>query len=1170
MNTTTNLGLLKPEYSDVADIKDINDNMDTLDGIIGALPEGATVQEQIDDINDEIGNTALPTTAQTLTGAIAEHETDLGTKLNKNQGSGNSGKVMVVDEDGEIIPTDFPSTPIDDTKGIGDTDFVWSADKDAKEVLKIDGTKANTESAFTYKETYGSVVEFDDGVSEAVKQMRIDIAPLQDLHGYNHPWVGGAGKNLLGLNMITTASTYTTITSITNGVKISNSQSATYRATLTPTATTLGLVNGQTYTFSAHAKVISGAAILSFRRTSDNGIIVQSNALTSGEGDLSVTYTYDSSVPSYASMFCTFTSSLTGEVEYTNIQIEKGSSATAYEPYSNICPISGWTGANVTRTGKNLLGYSNSTGGTSSGVTWVNNHDGSFTVNGTASGANSYPNGGVNLYSLGVLPAGTYTMSVRDIHGNLVRECYCRIGAGSSSTYYAMNNGSVTFTADGTTQYWGSISVENGKTVNYLTIYPQFEKGSVATSYIEPQKTYSITFPTEAGTVYGGTLTVNQDGTGTLVVDKARVDLGICTWTKETWGSGVDFYTNGIMATVKAPADNATVANAICDSYKMVSRDTLYATTEKCISILPTGHIKVRDDYADATAFTTAMSGIYVVYELASPSTYTLTTDQVVHLLSGQNTVYADCGDITLLYPTDKYLTAEQAERERIHESIAVSAPVQTIADGADNVPMDVSVAIEPVQDLHGYANPWVSGAGKNIVDASRFPNTASSNGVTYERVSENGIPIGVKATGTASALAYCATSYFPIKAGTYIYSSSVNESVSAIDSMVQENDVTIARGNSYTPGQTFTVASDTSIRILIRTNPNYAIPTGGVVFKPMIRLASITDDTFAPYSNICPITGWTQAKVNRTGKNLFDKNNAIRGKVITTTGDISDSTKGILSDYIYVPNGQITFSAMVSFTSGTDNCLRIARYDENKNFIDRILSTAVSSGSKAKITSNNQNVKYVRANFLTSTENIDTAQLEYGTEATTYEPFGTTYTIPFNTDVYGGSLTVNKDGTGTLTVDYLSFAVKDVVWTYDSSYTRFYHSFADIMKEYGTRKQVIQSSCFFNPHDGEAVADIPDKSIYNGGSNKFIYIKDTEHSTVASFTEAYGDQTFLVELATPVTYTIPAPVIRSLLGTNNVWADTGNILSLNYSADTKTYIDNLFNSIINATGVSF
>lgn len=71
MNTTTNLGLKMPEYSDQADIQDINDNMETLDGKIGAVGN-TSVQEQIDAVVEKIGSTVLPTTAQTLTGAIAE------------------------------------------------------------------------------------------------------------------------------------------------------------------------------------------------------------------------------------------------------------------------------------------------------------------------------------------------------------------------------------------------------------------------------------------------------------------------------------------------------------------------------------------------------------------------------------------------------------------------------------------------------------------------------------------------------------------------------------------------------------------------------------------------------------------------------------------------------------------------------------------------------------------------------------------------------------------------------------------------------------------------------------------------------------------------------------------------------------------------------------------
>ena len=53
---------------------------------IGTVPSGKTVQGQINTIDGKIGSTAIPTTAPTLSGAIAEHENDitaLGRELNE-------------------------------------------------------------------------------------------------------------------------------------------------------------------------------------------------------------------------------------------------------------------------------------------------------------------------------------------------------------------------------------------------------------------------------------------------------------------------------------------------------------------------------------------------------------------------------------------------------------------------------------------------------------------------------------------------------------------------------------------------------------------------------------------------------------------------------------------------------------------------------------------------------------------------------------------------------------------------------------------------------------------------------------------------------------------------------------------------------------------------------
>lgn len=62
---TTNLNLNKPARTDfVSVVSDINDNMDILDGAIGAVPQGETVQGQIDGVNSKIGTVPSGKTVQ--------------------------------------------------------------------------------------------------------------------------------------------------------------------------------------------------------------------------------------------------------------------------------------------------------------------------------------------------------------------------------------------------------------------------------------------------------------------------------------------------------------------------------------------------------------------------------------------------------------------------------------------------------------------------------------------------------------------------------------------------------------------------------------------------------------------------------------------------------------------------------------------------------------------------------------------------------------------------------------------------------------------------------------------------------------------------------------------------------------------------------------------------
>ena len=152
----------------------------------------------------------------------------------------------------------------------------------------------------------------------------------------------------------------------------------------------------------------------------------------------------------------------------------------------------------------------------------------------------------------------------------------------------------------------------------------------------------TITFPAAAGTVYGGEMDVVN---GKLRVTHAEVDLGTRSWAKQNESGFFVFYTSGIF-------QNAKIAPVICSQYKNASVNS-HATlkeNEVCWFNTTDRQITIRDtNYTDATTFKTAMSGVQLVYELATPIEYDLTPEQLT-TLAGQNVVWSDVGPISLEY----------------------------------------------------------------------------------------------------------------------------------------------------------------------------------------------------------------------------------------------------------------------------------------------------------------------------------------------------------------------------------------------------------------------------------------------------------------------------------------------------------------------------------------
>ena len=197
-------------------------------------------------------------------------------------------------------------------------------------------------------------------------------------------------------------------------------------------------------------------------------------------------------------------------------------------------------------------------------------------------------------------------------------------------------------------------------------------------------------------------------------------------------------------------------------------------------------------------------------------------------------------------------------------------SPIATFT-GAD-APLDsLKASIEGVQDLHGYDSPWAGGAGKNklamnISDIKSLNTTGTWNGDTYT-INGAEYKINIDTAGNITSINARSIASNPngdlkitttLLANSYILSSGFTETNGVNDTFLQKDGVTIARGNNSSPGSNFTITESSEVVLHIRLSRN----DSSFICTPMIRLSTVSDATFAPYSNICPINGWSSCEV--------------------------------------------------------------------------------------------------------------------------------------------------------------------------------------------------------------------------------------------------------------------------------------------------------------------
>ena len=360
---------------------------------------------------------------------------------------------------------------------------------------------------------------------------------------------------------------------------------------------------------------------------------------------------------------------------------------SSYEPYSNICPITGWDGVKVTKTGKNLLDNVNPVylNGYFNNATVLANNNNRILIVPCA------PNTAYAFTYNRVAISGTQTARIVSFES---LPTYGMVGTKMATS--VNESASATFVTGANDKYIGiHLGDIRSTDVSASVTASQLELGSTATAY-EPYagQTYDITLPTEAGTVYGGELTVNKDGTGSVVVDRATRTLD---GTEPGWA-------------INRSSDHPKRTYVY---NKNSSMGEILTTTEIISSYVPSAIFKGNDEvegiYVDAGYLwirTAPMAGmtavvnwttylnnnpLQVVYKLTTPLTYTLTPTEIRTLL-GQNNVWSDAGQTALTYTgTDEHLTLESGKKylSRISGTDSMllgSGQEITAAKGTDNV----------------------------------------------------------------------------------------------------------------------------------------------------------------------------------------------------------------------------------------------------------------------------------------------------------------------------------------------------------------------------------------------------------------------------------------------------------------------------------------------------
>lgn len=459
-----------------------------------------------------------------------------------------------------------------------------------------------------------------------------------------------------------------------------------------------------------------------------------------------------------------------------------------------------------------------------------------------------------------------------------------------------------------------------------------------------------------------------------------------------------------------------------------------------------------------------------------------------------------------------------------------------TLTDGSETYAQGLSVDLEPKQDLHGYDFPWVGGAGKNKlpltvsgIKAANTHGTWNGNAFTFGGMtftiltdeSENitGFDIDGSLVGTAA-------SRFVVSkgvnlAGSYLLNGGLSNSlylqVTNYDETVQIDtnkggDLEISNLDNYI------------IRFIVTATQSHT------KVYPMLRLSTETDPTFAPWENICPISGYDGVEVDDIGVNQWDEEYA--AGYLDANGAFNPDPN-YLSSENFIP---IRPNTQYYFYSGTYSNFVVFYYDNSQQLI-----SYEPKGKNTTFTtpSNTAYIKFGNSYGEGSAYNNDIS-INYPATDTDYHPYQShTASVTFGQTVYGGRSDFTEGGTditkATETITSISarVGVKQFHITISGMKSSSYTVEDAISNEIPYNVSSYGSEVFgFVTHNGSLFIRLP------------FLEEDTK--TAADNWLASNPLQLCYEKATPTTIATPKTDLKLLQDTNNITTN-GTTISLDY-----------------------